>query len=118
MPVHIGIERRQGQPAEFYRLAVLVFPEDDVGAGLLILELNFITYQLDIFPAGRICPSGGKQKQSNACAFFSANHFDDLVESHLANIDIFRLTLCHGRDAVAALEPSGRLRWSTRPAVL
>ena len=113
MLVHVGIERRQGQPAEFYRVAVLVFPEDDVGAGFLIFQLNFITHQLDIFPARRIRRSGGNHKQANACAFLSANHFDDFVESHLANIDVFRRALRHGSDAVADLEPSVRLRGAT-----
>ena len=104
MLIHVRIERGQREPAEFYRLAVLVLPDDNVGARFLIFQLNFITHQLDIFPARRIGGVGRNHKQSNTCAFLSANHFDHFVESHLANVDVIRLTLCDGSDPVADLE--------------
>ena len=47
-------------------------------------------------------------------AFFAANHFDDLVQAHLANIDILALALPHGRDPVTDFQAAIDLRRSAR----
>ena len=110
MFVHVGIERRKRKPTEFYRLAILIFFNDDIGAGFLIFQFNFIPHQLDVFPARWVCCIRGNHEQSHAGTFFPANHLDNFVQSHLADIDVIGRTLCHSTDPVADLEASIDLR--------
>ena len=112
MLVHVGIERRKREPAEFYRIAVLIFFNDDIGAGFLIFQLNFIAHELHIFPTRRICGIRGNGEQTHTRAFFSADHLDNFVEAHLPNIDKLRRTLCHGGNLIAHFESPIDLRRS------
>ena len=118
MLVHVGVERRKRKPAEFYRITVLIFPDNDVRARLLIFQLNFIAHELDIFPAGRIGCIRRNHEEAHTCAFFAADHLDDFVEPHLANIDIVTLTLRHGGNPVAYFQPSIHLGRPARDKAL
>ena len=113
MFVHVGIKRRERKPSEFNRIAVLIFFDDDIGAGFLIFQLNFIPHQLDAFPARRVGGIRWNHQQAHARAFFSADHLDNLVQSHLADVDIIRRALCHGGNPIAYFKSSIYLR---RPA--
>ena len=110
MPVHVGIKRGERQPTEFYGIAVLIFPDNDVRARLLILELNFIAHEFDVLPAGRIGGIRRNHEQSHTRAFLATDHLDDFVQPHLANIDKVSLCLRYGGDSVAYFKPSIHLR--------
>ena len=112
MPVHVCIKGRECKPPELYRIAVLILFNYDISAGFLIFQLNFIPHQLDILPARRIGGIRGNGQQSHACAFFSADHLDDFVQPHLANIDVISLPLAHSGNPIAHFEPPIQLRGS------
>ena len=114
MSVHVCIERRQLKPSQLYRVAVLIFFNDDIGAGFLIFELNFIPHQFDVFPARRIGGICGNDEQPDTCPFLSADHFNHFVQSHLANIDIIRRPLRHSSNPVAHFKSPVRLRRTAR----
>ena len=113
MFVHVGVKRWKRQPAELYGISVLVFAENDVGPRFLVLQLNFVAHELDVFPAGRIGRVSRDDEQVHVSPFFAANHFDDFVEPHFANIDKLILALPDSGDSVAYFEPPVYLR---RPA--
>ena len=106
MLVHVGIKRRQRKPSKFYGIAVLVFPNNDIGAGFLILQLNFIAHQFDIFSARRICGIRRNHEQTHVRAFLPANHLDNFVQTHLANINVIGRALRYCSDPVAYLKSS------------
>ena len=47
MRIHVGVKRRQREPAEFYGIAIAVLLNDDIGARFLVLQLNLVADQLD-----------------------------------------------------------------------
>ncbi len=57
-------------------------------------------------------------EEAHTSAFFSANHLDDFVEPHLANIDKLILALGHGGYSVAHFQPSIHLRRAAGNKVL
>ena len=114
MPVHVRIKRRQGEPSEFYGITILVFPDNDVGAGFLVFQFNFIPDKLDIFPVRRIGRIRRDHEQTHMRAFLTTDHLDNFVQPHLANIDVIGRALCHCSDSVAYLKSSVGLRWAAR----
>ena len=106
MFVHVRIKGRQGEPSEFYGIAVLVFPDDNVGAGFLVFQFNFIPDKLDIFPVRRIGRIRRDHEQTHMRAFLTTDHLDNFVQPHLANIDVIGRPLRNGADSVTYLKPS------------
>ena len=87
----------------------VVLFDDDVGPRFLIFQLNFIAHQFDVLALGGIGRIRRDDEQPDLGTFLAANHFDHFVETHVANIDEFRRSLGHRRDAIANFQTAIRL---------
>ena len=103
MPVHVGVERGQREPAKFHGVAVLVLLNDDVRPRFLVFQFNFIAHQLDVLALRWIGRIHRNDQQANPRAFFAADHLHDFVQPHVTYIDILILSLRDGSDPVAHL---------------
>ena len=101
MPVHIGIKRRERQPAEFHRIPVFVLLNNNVRPRFLVFQLNFIPDELDVLALRWIRRIRWNSEQPHFRAFLAPNHLHNFVQSHVAHIDELALTLSDGSNSVA-----------------
>src|SRR5229473_2064024 len=69
MPIHVGIKRREREPAELHRVPVLVLLNNDVGARFLVFQFNFIAHELDVLALRRIRGVAGNASRRTLVPF-------------------------------------------------
>ena len=114
MALHIGVKRRQRDPAELHGFAVLVFLNDDVGARFLILELDLVAHDFDRLALGRIGRVRGDDEEPHFGSLLAPNLIDDFIETHIAHVVKFRRTLRDCGDAIAHFDAAVFLRGTAR----
>src|SRR5438874_26601 len=110
MLIHVGIKGWKGDPTQFYRVAIFVLLNNDVGAGFLVLQLNLVAHQLDRLALRWIGCVRRNHEKPHLGALLAADLLNDFVETHVPNVIERRVALSHCADAVSNLQTAIRLR--------